>query len=68
MQIKNFKVQIQKDGTVWSTHNGSWKSSAIPWQSVSSRNSFVYSGANATRTYRRNFSSTIRCASSDRSR
>ena len=25
MQIKNFKVQIQKDGTVWSTHNGSWE-------------------------------------------
>ena len=25
MQIKNFKVQIQKDGTIWSTHNGSWE-------------------------------------------
>src|SRR5699024_6709112 len=25
MQIKNIKVQIQKNGTVWSTHNGSWE-------------------------------------------
>lgn len=25
MQVKNFKVQIQKTGTIWSTHNGTWE-------------------------------------------
>lgn len=25
MQIKNIKVQIQKNGTIWSTHSGKWQ-------------------------------------------